>query len=188
MVILIRLYRCVNHSFRAHMFADTFAQILLRLTFTTLLANSADDKLVIFFLLIYQKTDFDISCKLSPLETICMKYQNLFSGKNKKNISNCRLLKIYSECKALIVKLCRSKKSLFHGNWTKKCPKNHSKGQFHTKVPSKYQVPFMKVRRRVFLNMQYTVKLEYWQLIYRDRFEFVFESRGNSFDTCSYMW
>ena len=42
-----------------------------------------------------QKTGFDISCKLSPfhcnlhemsnllVETICMKYQNLFSGKNK---------------------------------------------------------------------------------------------------------
>ena len=34
-----------------------------------------------------QKTGFDISCKLSPLETICMKCQMLFSGKNKKNIS-----------------------------------------------------------------------------------------------------
>ena len=41
-----------------------------------------------------QKTGFDISCKLSPLETICRKYQNLFSGKNKKNISKCRLLKL----------------------------------------------------------------------------------------------
>ena len=35
-----------------------------------------------------RKTGFDISCKLSPLETICMKYQILFSGKNKKNIIN----------------------------------------------------------------------------------------------------
>ena len=30
------------------------------------------------------KTGFDISCKLSPLETICMKCQILFSGKIKK--------------------------------------------------------------------------------------------------------
>ena len=30
------------------------------------------------------KTSFDVSCKLSPLETICMKCQNLFSRKNKK--------------------------------------------------------------------------------------------------------
>ena len=29
---------------------------------------------------------FDISCKLSPQETICIKCQSLFSGKNKKNI------------------------------------------------------------------------------------------------------
>ena len=29
----------------------------------------------------------DISRKLSPLEKLCMKYQNLFSGKSKKNIS-----------------------------------------------------------------------------------------------------
>ena len=31
-----------------------------------------------------QKKEFDISCKLSPLETICMRCQILFSGKNKK--------------------------------------------------------------------------------------------------------
>ena len=31
-----------------------------------------------------QKTGSDISCKLSPVETICMKYQNLLSGKSKK--------------------------------------------------------------------------------------------------------
>ena len=34
------------------------------------------------------KTDFDVSCKVSPMETICMKCQNLFSGKYKKNITN----------------------------------------------------------------------------------------------------
>ena len=38
-------------------------------------------------------TGFDISCKLSPLETICLKCQILFSGKNKKNISR-HLLKM----------------------------------------------------------------------------------------------
>ena len=35
-----------------------------------------------------KKTGFEISCKLSPEEKICMKYQILFSGKNKKNIIN----------------------------------------------------------------------------------------------------
>ena len=31
-----------------------------------------------------QETGFDISCKLSPVETICMKCQILFPGKYKK--------------------------------------------------------------------------------------------------------
>ena len=47
-----------------------------------------------FFFFFSQKTGFDISCKLSPIETICMKCQILFSGKNKKKyISICHLLK-----------------------------------------------------------------------------------------------
>ena len=58
-----------------------------------LVFNFYHDKLVIFSYF-SQKTGFDISCKLSPLETICMKCQNLFFGKNKKNISVCHLLKI----------------------------------------------------------------------------------------------
>ena len=41
----------------------------------------------IFFYLSH-KTIFDISCNLSPVETICMKYQILFCGKNMKNIIN----------------------------------------------------------------------------------------------------
>ena len=40
------------------------------------------------FFLFFQKTEFDISCKLSLLKTICMKCQNLFSGKNKKDSIN----------------------------------------------------------------------------------------------------
>ena len=48
------------------------------LTFITLWANWADDKLRTFF---PQKTGFDISCKLSQMETICMIRQSLFSGK-----------------------------------------------------------------------------------------------------------
>ena len=67
---------------------------VLELTFTTLLAISGDDKLVIFSYF-SQKTGFDISCESSPKETICMKCQNLFSGeKKKKKNSVCRLLKI----------------------------------------------------------------------------------------------
>ena len=38
------------------------------------------------FCYFFQKTEFDISCKLSPKKTIFMKCQNLFSWKNDKNI------------------------------------------------------------------------------------------------------
>ena len=54
---------------------------VIHLKFTTLWANSADNKLMIYFLF-SQKTGFDIACKLSLMEAICMKYQNLFSGEN----------------------------------------------------------------------------------------------------------
>ena len=37
-----------------------------------------------YFSYFSQKTEFDMSCKLSPVETICMKCQILFSGKKKK--------------------------------------------------------------------------------------------------------
>ena len=40
-------------------------QLLNPLTFTTLCANSADDKLVTFFEF-FQKTGFDLSCKMTP--------------------------------------------------------------------------------------------------------------------------
>ena len=50
----------------------------LTLTFTTLWADSADDKLMTFSYF-SQKTGFDIAYKLSPMETIYVKCQNLFS-------------------------------------------------------------------------------------------------------------
>ena len=55
------------------------SEIQLLLTFTTLRANLTDD----IFFYFNQTTGSDISCKLSPLETICMKCQNLFAGENK---------------------------------------------------------------------------------------------------------
>ena len=54
---------------------------------TTFLANSADNKLK-YFSYLSKRTGSDISCKLSPVETICMKYQILFSGKNKTKYFN----------------------------------------------------------------------------------------------------
>ena len=59
------------------------------LTLSTLAKFSASDKLK-YFSYSSQKTGFDISCKLSPMETICMKYQSLFSGKNI-NLSSAEL-------------------------------------------------------------------------------------------------
>ena len=41
------------------------------------------DNILDISLIFCQKIGFDISCKLSPWETICIKCQNLFSG-NKK--------------------------------------------------------------------------------------------------------
>ena len=60
--------------------ADSF------LTFTTQGAISVDVKFAIFekFLIFSQKTGFDISYKLSSLETIYMECQNCFLGGNKK--------------------------------------------------------------------------------------------------------
>ena len=60
---------------------------------STLWANSADDILkyfsyfFFFFFFFFERTGIDISCKLSSLETICMKFQILRLGKNKKNHS-----------------------------------------------------------------------------------------------------
>ena len=68
---------------------------MLDLAITTLWANSANDKSMIFFSYFSQETGFDSSHKLSPLETVCMKCQNLFQGNLRKNISICCLLKIF---------------------------------------------------------------------------------------------
>ena len=46
-------------------------------------ANSADEKLMIFSYF-SPKIGFDITCKLSPEETVCIKCQIIFSGINKK--------------------------------------------------------------------------------------------------------
>ena len=61
----------------------TYLEPSLNLLFPTLWANSADDKLVTFFLF-FLENRFDILGKLFPMETICMKCQILFSGKDNK--------------------------------------------------------------------------------------------------------
>ena len=83
------------------------------LTFNTLLAYSADHKLMIFFSYFSQKTGFDISCKLSPLGTICMKCQSLFSVENKNFFPetgfelSCKL--------SPLVTICKKYQNLFSG-------------------------------------------------------------------------
>ena len=53
-------------------------------TFPTLWCTTAENNLMMFFLF-SQKMGFDMSCKLSPKETICMTCKSQFSGKNVKN-------------------------------------------------------------------------------------------------------
>ena len=57
-----------------------------------------------YFSYFCQEIGIGISWKLSPLETICMKCQILFPGKNKKNILKCHLMKILP--RVLSVNLC----------------------------------------------------------------------------------
>ena len=54
-------------------------------TLSTLVKILADDILKYFY---FSQNSFDISCKLYPMETICIKCEILFSGKNKKNVLN----------------------------------------------------------------------------------------------------
>ena len=73
------------------------AIVSFRFNITTLLGNSADNKLIVFVLFCFfsQKIRLDISCELSPKETTCMKCQMQFSGKNRKIVSRCHLLNFF---------------------------------------------------------------------------------------------
>ena len=84
-----------------------------------LLAKSADDRLnsfSFFFLFITKKTGFDVSCSGDNLHEV----QIMFSWKNEKSISKCRLLKIVPN--VLIVKVCTNNScmSLFMAKTTVK--------------------------------------------------------------------
>ena len=50
---------------------------------------------MLFYFSTKMKIGFDISCKLSPKETMCMLLESLIFSKNKKTILKCRLLKFY---------------------------------------------------------------------------------------------
>ena len=61
-------------------------------------------KMTNIFFLFSQKIGFDISCKLSPNKTICIKYQSLFLAKIRKMLSICRLLNYPKEWCRLRIK------------------------------------------------------------------------------------
>ena len=79
-----------------------------------------DDTFFFFFFFFSRKTGSDIPCKLSPQETICMKCQSLLFGKNKKDISKCRLLIFYAAYQAFRINLDTVVKKIFgkHINYT----------------------------------------------------------------------
>ena len=69
-----------------------------------MLGKISEDNILKYFFLFFPETDFDISCKLSPMETICMKCQILVSGKNKKNINL-----LFAELAQRVVKVINDK-------------------------------------------------------------------------------
>ena len=75
--------------------ANGLSDLLFTLTLCVLGKKICSCHFEIFYFF-FQKISFDISCKLSPNETICVKCQSLFSGQDMKNISKCHLLKFLS--------------------------------------------------------------------------------------------
>ena len=128
------------------------------LTFTTLWINSADDKLAFF--IFFQKISFDISCKVS-LETICIKYQSLFSGKIKIKQPNCCLLKVHLACRTLTALHAYMLMTIFWSVrlfWDRKlCGPRHgkhvfghirtSKDQFGLRIHTVWSGPFLSTNR-----------------------------------------
>ena len=73
--------------------SHTFVQPLqINIKRLALLVKFSVNEILNFFSYFSKKTGFDISCKLSLLETICMKCLTLFSGKIRKLSPICRLL------------------------------------------------------------------------------------------------
>ena len=71
--------------------------IHLGLTFTTVWADSADDKLTMRFFTFFSShiTGYDISCKLSALQTTYMECQNLNFSEKCEKYSNMSLAEIF---------------------------------------------------------------------------------------------
>ena len=67
--------------------SHNYSLFILALALSMLVKISADDILK-YFLYVFQKIEFYFSCKLSPLQTVCMNCQISFSEKYKKNLIN----------------------------------------------------------------------------------------------------
>ena len=80
-----KLARIFSRQHKQTTFSDAGFRGIL--TFKVLVTTAA------FFFYFSEKTSLDISCELSAWQTIHMKYQDLFSLKNKKKIE-CPLLQI----------------------------------------------------------------------------------------------
>ena len=64
--------------------------------FNQKMSTFSADNFFNYFSCFSQKTGFDTSCKLSPVETILMNCQIMFSGKNKENIINLPSVEFYT--------------------------------------------------------------------------------------------
>ena len=79
--VLISILTFTTYSLMGNQLTAAKVNITYILMLNTLGKFSADDILK-YFSYFSLKTGFDVSCKLSPSEKICMKYQVLFSRKN----------------------------------------------------------------------------------------------------------
>ena len=76
------------HGFLLCGYRKTSRHTYINLTLSMLGKMFSRRQFGVFFLLLSQKIGFCISCKLSPEETICINFQSLCPGKNKKNVIN----------------------------------------------------------------------------------------------------
>ena len=88
---------CVSTSWSVGLLFTGWFIGCVTLAFSTVWTNSADD-ILISFSFFKKKRDFDISCKLSPNETICMKFQSLFSGGKKIKMPSADIFTQNAKC------------------------------------------------------------------------------------------
>ena len=82
---ILHFYDTFSSTFNNQSFTKSRRALLL---YTELLGKKEERKIKKYFSYFSWKIESDISCKLYPLETICMKCQILFKGKIRKNLIN----------------------------------------------------------------------------------------------------